>query len=266
MQLDWLNALNALDEPCVIVTVALAEGSTPREAGAKMIVTAGALHGTIGGGHLELKAIELARELLGDRTKPSTSFYRFPLGPSLGQCCGGTATLLFERLLPVDFEILLFGAGHVGQALVRVLADLPVHVTWIDGRETQFPTAVPANVSVCCSDEPAMETGIAPPNAYFLVMTHSHALDQSICERILRREDFAYLGLIGSKTKRILFERRLTARGISAERLARMTCPIGIDGVASKEPATIAVAVVAQLLQVRERTARRAVDRRIERV
>jgi xanthine dehydrogenase accessory factor len=252
----WLEALSALAEAgadAVLVTVMEARGSTPREAGAKMVVTADALHDTIGGGHLELKAIELARDLLRAAPIPAAPVtQRFALGPSLGQCCGGEAVLLFEAIRPPGFHVALFGAGHVGKALVRLLGDLPCRVSWIDPREAMFPEARPANVATLVADEPEEEVAALPAGAFVLVMTHSHPLDQRIVEAALRREDLPYVGLIGSATKRARFLRRLAARGIGESQLARLTCPIGIVGVGGKHPAEIAISVAAQLLRVRD--------------
>jgi len=146
----------------------------------------------------------------------------------------------------------LFGAGHVGQALVRVLAYMPCTVSWADERDAQFPDNVPANVRVEPTDVPQAIVDEAPAGAFYLVMTHSHALDEQLCRHILRRGDFAYLGLIGSRTKRVKFERRLARRGVAPEALARMTCPIGVAGIHDKAPESIAIAVAAQLLQTRE--------------
>jgi xanthine dehydrogenase accessory factor len=255
---SWISALGALAEtgtPAVLVTVLEIKGSTPREAGAKMVVTAESSQGTIGGGHLEFKAIELARELLASRAaRPAdeaTPVLRsFALGPSLGQCCGGEATLVFEPVLPPRFQVALFGAGHVGKALVKLLADLPCRVTWIDSRAEAFPAEIPANAAVELTDLPEEEVVDLPHESYVLVLTHSHALDLRIVERALRRPDLRYVGLIGSKTKRARFLRRLALRGLAPEEIARLTCPIGIEGVAGKRPAEIAIAVAAQLLQL----------------
>lgn len=144
---------------------------------------------------------------------------------------------------------MLFGAGHVGQALVRALADMPCRITWVDSRDAAFPTAVPANTTVVATDAPEAEVDAAPAGAYFLVMTHSHPLDQALTEHILRRADFDYFGLIGSDSKRRQFERRLAARGVAPAQLATMTCPIGVSGINDKRPAAIAIAVAAELLQ-----------------
>ena len=175
-------------------------------------------------------------------------------------CClrnGDTRTLL-EPIMDSAFPLALFGAGHVGSALVNVLASLDCRVRWIDGRHDIFPDTVPANVTCVESTEPAREALAMPPGAFYLVMTHSHALDYEICEQILARNDFAWCGLIGSRSKRRRFEKRLRAQGMSKKRIEKLTCPIGIRGVDGKKPAEIALSVAAQLLQVRKSHAVRA--------
>jgi xanthine dehydrogenase accessory factor len=311
---DWLAGA---DSSSVLVTVAIAEGSVPREAGAHMVVSRDALFDTIGGGHLELKAIAIARAMLEDgRTR---HFERFPLGPALGQCCGGVAYLLFERVDEMQLtelrrrrntdtfrvvaidrpssalcdahgrvlagdrvpsfdagagthvmrdgegarwlvdaipapraHLVLFGAGHVGAAIVRLLQDLPCTVTWVDERDAMFPDGVPANVHVEATDTPEACVAAAPAGASYLVMTHSHALDGRLCEAILARPDVGWFGLIGSTTKRRQFEHRLRVRGCDQGRIDAMVCPIGIPGITGKQPAVLALAVVAQLLGVWE--------------
>ncbi|HYS67998.1 MAG TPA: xanthine dehydrogenase accessory protein XdhC [Paraburkholderia sp.] len=156
---------------------------------------------------------------------------------------------------PAPMHIVLFGAGHVGHALVALLGSLPCVVQWVDERDELFPDETPANVQIEATDTPDAIVDTAPPGAYFLVMTHNHALDFSLAARIMRRRDFTYFGMIGSKTKRVKFERRLLERGVEFERLAEMTCPIGVAGIVDKAPAAIAVAVCAELLQVRARRA-----------
>jgi xanthine dehydrogenase accessory factor len=251
-------AWQASRRPAVVVEVVRAQGSVPREAGTRMLVAADAVLGTIGGGHLELKAITSARRLLQGKAEPAEQ--HFPLGPALGQCCGGAVTL---RLLPLAdarpadwpeaaprFTLQLYGAGHVGRAIVRLLEDLPCRVQWIDERESEFPSGPSApHIERVCVEPVQAEVAVAPPGAFYLVLTHSHDLDMAITEAILRRGDFGYLGLIGSATKRARFMHRFEARGIAAETLSRMTCPIGIAGIQGKEPEVIAIGVVAQLLQ-----------------
>lgn len=151
----------------------------------------------------------------------------------------------------VPMHIVLFGAGHVGHALVTLLGRLPCIVQWVDTRDELFPDECPPNVQPEATDTPEALVDHAPPGTYFLVMTHHHALDLALAERIMRRRDFAYFGMIGSRTKRAKFERRLIARGVDPARMRDMVCPIGVAGIADKAPRSIAVAVCAELLQAR---------------
>ena len=261
-----VSAQRWLNEACaaVVVEVVQALGSAPREAGTRMLVCATEVAGTVGGGHLELKAIERAREMLrtGDLAAHTE---QFPLGPALGQCCGGAVTLAYHALdaqalarwpesAPL-FHLQLYGAGHVGRAIATLLATLDVIVDWIDEREEEFPatttlgTPWPDRIRRVCVDAVEGEVRLAKPGAFYLVLTHNHDLDLRITEAILRRGDFGYLGLIGSKTKRQRFIHRFEQRGIDPEVVARMTCPIGVQPIDGKEPEIIAVSVVAQLLQ-----------------
>jgi xanthine dehydrogenase accessory factor len=241
----------------VVVEVVAHRGSVPREAGTRMLVGADQVLGTIGGGHLEQQAIERARALL--RGEPVAGEQHLPLGPALGQCCGGAVTLRYTALRDARpagwagpeprFTLQLYGAGHVGRAIVRLLEGLPCRVQWIDEREGEFPPAPSApHIERVCVEPVEAEVATAPPGAFYLVLTHSHALDMAITEAILKRGDFGFLGLIGSKTKRARFIHRFEARGIAPDAIARLTCPIGLPGIAGKEPEVIAVAVVAQLL------------------
>jgi xanthine dehydrogenase accessory factor len=164
----------------------------------------------------------------------------------------GGWTLLLERLDVPDTPLYLFGAGHVGRALVSVLSGLPFQVTWVDGRNGVFPDVLPANVTAHASLDPPELVRHAPPGACFLVLTHSHALDYEICREVLRRDSFSFAGLIGSHTKAARFAHRLARDAIAADRVGRLVCPIGIAGIAAKQPEAIAVAVAAQLLRLRE--------------
>lgn len=152
-------------------------------------------------------------------------------------------------------HVVLFGAGHVGHALVTLLGSLPCVVQWVDARDECFPDEVPANVQIEATDTPEAVIDAAPAGSCFLVMTHNHALDLALAAHIMRRRDFAYFGMIGSRTKRVKFERRLIERGVAPERLPQMICPIGLPGIVDKAPASIAVAVCAQLMQVRAQRA-----------
>ncbi|MFZ3127460.1 MAG: xanthine dehydrogenase accessory protein XdhC [Rhodoferax sp.] len=257
-------------EAAVLVTVQATRGSVPREVDAWMAVFADATVATVGGGRLELDAIAHARRVLA-QANGADARVRYALGPSLGQCCGGEVILQFERVTAQDHAALavrltgpqtpvaLFGGGHVGQALVRVLGTLPLAVTWIDSRDAVFDTgwengSLPDNV--CCEHSEPVQAAVAdlPPGSRVVIMSFSHAEDLEVVAACLERQraqgDLPYVGLIGSRTKWASFRQRLEARGFSAAELARVTCPIGVAGIADKRPPVIAVAVAAQLLQV----------------
>jgi xanthine dehydrogenase accessory factor len=265
----WLPPLLAqlAQADAVLVRVHSSRGSVPREAGAWMAVFADSVLGTVGGGRLELDAIAAARNhLLQLGAVPFIQ--RYALGPSLGQCCGGEVHLHYERitaqdradlprrLQPPRTPVALFGGGHVGQALVDVLGNLPFAVEWIDSRDGIFPATVPDTVH-CEHSEPvqAAVAGLAPQSRV-LIMSFSHAEDLDIVAACLARQraqaDLPYIGLIGSQTKWATFRHRLEARGFSAAELAHITCPIGVPGIHDKRPEVIAVAVAAQLLQVQD--------------
>ncbi|MHB2167849.1 xanthine dehydrogenase accessory protein XdhC [Alsobacter sp. R-9] len=290
-----------------LVRVHAVRGSAPREEGAALVVRPdGGFWGTIGGGALEFEAIAAARRAL-DAGRGPALVRDWPLGPDLGQCCGGSVTTLTERFDARDLAdlkalaareaderplrlaarmdddgrvvrghaatekggwteawgedrstLLLFGAGHVGRALVLALAPLPVDVTWIDGRPDAFPSVVPANVTLLSPPEPAAVVADAPPGAAVMVMTHDHALDLAVVAAALRREDLGPVGLIGSATKRARFLSRLRDAGLADAAAARLVCPIGVTGITGKEPAVIAAAAAAQVLQWREEATARA--------
>lgn len=307
----------------VRVLVAQAEGSAPREAGAAMLVWADGTSGTIGGGALEFSAISAARSMLG-RGDWHRELHSYPLGPALGQCCGGMVRLLFEtappsypwtggdetktvagliirpigsgsvpvvvrdRTIAPDWPLpvlramrqmlsgerpretlliaggkhrpayviepeaaarrplYLYGAGHVGRAVVRALEGLPFAITWIDVAAERFPSRISPNAVPHICSEPAAFGAAAPPDALHLVMTFSHPLDFAITAAILSRP-FSWAGLIGSVTKRVRFEKRLREAGLSNLAITQLNCPIGIAGIKGKEPAMIAVSVAAQL-------------------
>lgn len=297
---EWTEAARAAlaQGPTALVTILATEGSAPRGAGARMVVTADALHGTIGGGALEYRVAEQARAILG---LPAGSWrvQDYPLGPLLGQCCGGRVRLLVERLdadasgwveafengggvvstlkgdgihrtffpnesrgsltargpLPgagTEFlepiettgtPLILFGAGHVGRAIASRLPGLPFHLAWFDNRPDMAETP-----GVMLETEDAMIAcaGAAAPDAAILILTHDHAFDYRLTAAALSGKA-AFVGLIGSQTKRARFVSRLQAEGIDP---ARLTCPIGLPGISGKEPGVIAIATLAQLLTV----------------
>ena len=267
---QFLQNLAAQD--AVLVTVQSHRGSVPREVGAWMAVFADQVVGTVGGGHVEWQAQQEAQRML--QLMAPTQVRRYPLGPALGQCCGGEMHLRFERVGAPDLPVLqqrqaeqmaawplvvLFGGGHVGRALMAVLPTLPLRLQWIDSREEIFPPDVPARV-VCEHSQP-VHAAVAslPPDAHVLIMSFSHAEDLDVVVACLQRQrdraDVPFIGLIGSRSKWATFSHRLLARGFSEAELARVTCPIGIAGIVGKEPEVIAVAVAAQLLQVTHRVA-----------
>jgi xanthine dehydrogenase accessory factor len=172
--------------------------------------------------------------------------------PAAGQQAQRIGGYFLEAVLSSDFNIALFGAGHVGSAVTLLLSQLDCNVRWVDSRRRIF-RQLPPNVRAIESDEPALEVAALPGGSYFLIMTHSHALDFEICDKVLRRPDVAYCGLIGSRSKRRRFEKRFSAQGLGDEQLKFLTCPIGVDGISGKKPAEIAVATVAEMLRVRER-------------
>ena len=228
-----------------------------------MAVFEDSLVGSIGGGQLEYQSVMLARQFLISGT-PLPPSQRVPLGPSVGQCCGGVVELSYEKVLPSDLGVVLqrlkpklaplalFGGGHVGRALVRVLGDLPFALRWIDSRDEVFPTALPAYVSCEHSDPVQAAVPELRPGSAVLIMSFSHAEDLDILAACLLRQraqaDLAYIGLIGSATKWATFQHRLQAKGFSSSDLDRVTCPIGLSGINSKRPEVIAVSVAAQLL------------------
>lgn len=252
-----LRTFLAAGQPAALVTVAQARGSTPREAGAAMLVTADGIAGTIGGGRLEWEGIARARALLAGGQ--ASASLELPLGPAVGQCCGGHVRLDLRRAGTAELtqleadeaadaarlpHVLLFGAGHVGRALATALAPLPLRLCWIDQRPQEFPPEPPVGVETAVTPRLVEMVQASPPGAAYFVLTHSHALDFAVTCAVLERGDFAYLGLIGSGTKRAQFERGYRELGLSSERLV---CPIG-GAVRDKRPAVIAALAAAELL------------------
>jgi len=231
------------------VRVAEAAGSAPREPGAEMLVSAQGIEGTIGGGALEWEAMGIARQMM--REGRATHQQVFPLGPSLGQCCGGSVTLQFEvadRMTEAQGQPLwIWGAGHVGRALVAVLAPLPgFALTWVDIAPERFPDPVPDRVGPLVAADPVRALAHAPGQADHLIVTYSHDLDLRLCDALLRH-GFGSCGLIGSATKWARFRHRLAALGHAPEQVARIACPIGAPEL-GKHPQAIAVGVAAALL------------------
>ena len=331
---DWTAELQSRlerGETAVLVTVAEVQGSSPRTAGTRMLVTTNDLVGTVGGGKLEHRATRIARDMLvGDKV---IALRDLSAGPSLGQSCGGRLTLVFDRVdqangewliaaartrengarpvlvsrldtgaklvvtatdrqgslgsarldqaaivaarradrttwldthdgVPLfidsifagrEIDLVLFGAGHVGTAIARVLGPHPdLRITWVDDRGELFPKETPPDLRVVRTEDPAGHVQEMPSGAFVVVVSHSHALDYEIAEKVLRRGDFRYCGLIGSAGKRAQFEKRWLRRGLPGETLDRLVCPIGVRGISGRQPADIAIAVAAEILRVRD--------------
>jgi xanthine dehydrogenase accessory factor len=280
----WSTIADSIERhgTCAMITIADVKGSAPRERGTRMLVTEDGIFGTIGGGALEWRAIAYAQK------QPAGVWQKsYILGPDLGQCCGGVVTLVTEvfnsqRLTEVQelaarelyetftitgrcplisfpetfgetrTRLYLLGAGHVGRALMLPLATLPFDIVWLDPRPDSFPKFTPENIVIKASPDPLSELNSIPSSSFALVMSHSHALDLAFTEAALRHPNISHLGLIGSKTKRARFVNRLRSAGLAETQIAKLACPIGIAGITSKDPATIAISTAAQLLQWRE--------------
>jgi xanthine dehydrogenase accessory factor len=202
--------------------------------------------GAASGGGCPALVTELSRQgVVRRRLEPGPARCQ----PHLQFASGSESTILVEPLATEPPALWLYGAGHVGQALIRILGELPFDVTWIDSRAELLPEPLPDNVHPLCPQAATTTVQLAPAAARFLVMTHDHALDYALCRRILERSDFAWLGLIGSKSKGARFRSRLARDGLTPDAIRRLVCPIGVEGVVSKWPAAIAVGVAAQLLQ-----------------
>jgi xanthine dehydrogenase accessory factor len=266
--MDWLAALQELRTsrtPAVIVTLAMVRGHAPRNGGAKMVVAPETLHGTVGGGNLEATAIDRARRMLASgTTEPEllTLTLSDKAVTDYGvQCCGGEVTMMLEPV-PVVPSVAIFGVGHVGLELARILSRHALELSLVDSRPEMlapervgvpgergpFADAIAA-VSLVVAPVPESALAGLPPGAHVLVMTHDHIEDLAIVEAALRTPGLGSIGLIGSRSKWARFRARLLEAGLGEEDLARVSTPIGIDGIHSKEPAAIAVSVAARVLQ-----------------
>lgn len=285
MSFDLISLQNAVAQHGTVARVVVVKtaGSVPREAGTAMLVWQGGQSGTIGGGALEFEAVKRARKLSSGKHLLET----IPLGPGVGQCCGGSVTLVTEtydaNTLPKDGpvarrvgpsqgpcpeptgdlvfkngwliepisqpkrNIWIYGAGHVGRALVNTLAPLPdLELVWVDTAQDRFPTRVPDGVDCLVATDPATAARHAPPEAEHLILTYSHELDLALCHTLISQPTGS-IGLIGSETKWVKFQRRLTQLGHSMTEIAKITCPIG-DPSLGKHPQEIAIGVAMGML------------------
>ncbi|AFL49574.1 putative xanthine dehydrogenase cofactor insertion [Sinorhizobium fredii USDA 257] len=249
------------DAACILVEVSGAAGSTPRDTDAWMLVSKDRTFATIGGGQLEYMAIDHARQLL--KGAATDDRLTIPLGPEIGQCCGGRVALAFKAVDPEtraaliarrDTEIAhrphvyVFGAGHVGGALAMALSLAPVRTVLVDTREPELSAVDVPGIETCLTAMPEAVVRDAPPGSAFVILTHDHALDFLIAAEALGRGDSCYVGMIGSKTKRATFKNWLSRDIERPELFGRLVCPIGGTAVKDKRPAVIAALAAAEIL------------------
>ncbi|MDC9720545.1 MAG: xanthine dehydrogenase accessory protein XdhC [Gammaproteobacteria bacterium] len=232
----------------VLVSIVALKGSSPRGIGSKILVTANEQFDSIGGGHLEYKAIAQARELLAEGGE--TQLIDYPLGASLGQCCGGKVSVMFEVFSATKMPVVVFGAGHVGRALVPLLAQLPVAVTWVDSRYDMLPKALPAGVVGVHEEHPQDHVEDCVAGSCYLIMTHHHGVDFALAQAVLNRGDAGYLGVIGSVTKGRKFRQRLVSKDYSQQTIDGLNCPMGKVGISGKQPMEVAIAIAAQVMEL----------------
>ncbi len=248
----WSQSIVQLEEAgtnYVIATVLGTSGSTPRASGTKMVICGDHIYDTLGGGHLEFVIIEKARELIV-QGKSAQVIEQFHLAANLGQCCGGGAVILFEVITSEHMKLDVYGAGHVAQALIPILAKLPVQVRWIDNREDVFPDYIPSNVTKIVDEYPVEQAKHAAGNSAFLILTHNHQLDFELTEAILKRNDSLWLGVIGSDTKAKRFKHRLIHREYCEADIEKMICPVGMSNISGKLPMEVAVSISGQIIQL----------------
>lgn len=253
--MNWIEAISSLSYQAkgyVIVTVLETKGSSPRDTGTKMVVSMDKIFDTIGGGALEHQSITIARELLNSNQFAIQYTESFNLGKDLKQCCGGVVNVFFEVFPASNFTIVIFGAGHIGQSLIKILDEIECQVKWFDSRPELFPDSCSSHIEKSVVTRPEIAVESCKKDSYFLVMTHDHALDQQLCEAILSRGDSRYCGLIGSSTKGLKFRQRLLKKGYNQQELKRLTCPVGLEKLTSKKPMEIAISISAKLLQLRD--------------
>jgi xanthine dehydrogenase accessory factor len=243
-------------EPFVSVTLVKVRGSAPQDAGSKMLVSAiGLVYGTVGGGRVEQKAIATAQKMLaaGDGSR-STALYEWNLQTDVGMTCGGVVTFYFETVHHRVWNIAIFGAGHVSQALTRLLCELDCRVVCVDPRP-EWLDRLPDSPKLTAVHEENMPLYVpsVPDNAFVLCVTMGHRTDRPILEELYRQGRlFPYLGVIGCLAKRAVLERELSDAGVPADWMASVRCPIGLD-LGTNDPPEIAVSIAAELIQERDR-------------
>lgn len=258
---DAVQSLQHIGDAYALITVLGCTGSTPRDHSSKMVITTEETFDTIGGGHLEYLVMQKARDIMEKNRATSNieqEIHHFPLAASLGQCCGGSATVLIETFSACDFHVAIFGAGHVAKSIVTLLAELNCKVSWLDSRPDEFPLEIPANVNKIISTLLCDELDELPNNSDVLILTHSHSLDFELCLSALKRNANSQnrlrsIGLIGSKTKSMRFHKRLSDRllgSIKSEQIDMIRCPVGLSSVPGKLPMEVAISIVGELIAI----------------
>lgn len=248
---NWMQAISDChhkQRPFVLATVIEHRGSVPRDAGAKMVITSDEIFDTIGGGNLEHQVMHTARDMLL-QADSAIIVEEYPLSAKLGQCCGGFARVLLESHQMNAQHVAVFGAGHVANELLPILQRFPVTVHWIDERAALFPTDLQNNVKLVATDCPVSELKKLPPDTLILIMTHNHQLDFELTRHAVARQDIAFVGVIGSRTKAKRFQYKLHQRGLSAADIAKMVSPVGELSVPGKTPIEVAISMAAQITQ-----------------
>lgn len=247
--LNWSAAIQHCQQSgsaYVIATIINTQGSTPRDGGSKMVITADVTYDTIGGGQLEFLLVQQARELLA-QNKNCQLLKAIPLAAEAAQCCGGNVTVMLESFAACTWQIALFGAGHVCQSLVTILAGLPCQVRVIDNRPELMTTLLPANCRYELCADPTAAIAQLPDNSWVIIFTHDHALDFALCKTLLSDQRWAYAGMIGSQTKALRFRKRLGDAGFAEAAIEKIHSPIGLPEVKGKLPMEVAVSIAAQL-------------------
>ena len=250
--LRWFDAIahcQAGGEPWVLVTIIGTQGSTPRAAGSKMIITAESSFDTLGGGQLEHLIMARAREMITTGENQQT-LEHLPLSNKTRQCCGGTVNVLLECFTGAKQHLYLFGAGHVAKALVKILGEIDCRISWVDSRKALFPATLPANTKTFCVDEPVNFIHSMQKGAMALVLTHDHILDYQLISALLDYAECEFIGLIGSKAKAQRFRKRLKSESFSEKAINKLNCPVGLQQIPGKLPMEVAVSIAGQLIQL----------------
>ncbi len=268
MNKPWYLAVahcHEIGEAYVLVTVLGSSGSTPREPGAKMVITTQHSYDTIGGGQLEFLVMQAARARL-ESGQVGVDMQPFPLAAQAKQCCGGHVSVMLESFAPTDWRLAVFGAGHVAQQLIPILARMPARVLWLDNRfdfalnRALIPEG--SNVELGYFEDPVDTILELPTGTEVIVLTHDHDLDYQLCKVALERPDIPFIGCIGSDTKAKRFAQRLQKTGLNDVDLQRWVCPIGLPEVGGKLPIEVAVSISAQLVARRQLNSQHKHDRR----